>query len=60
VAQSAAPGDVIVVAGKGHESVQIVGEDVRSFDDRMHLREALGRRRGGAAVGPGAPFEAAA
>jgi UDP-N-acetylmuramoyl-L-alanyl-D-glutamate--2,6-diaminopimelate ligase len=60
VAQSAMPGDVIVVAGKGHETVQIVGGDVRPFDDRIHLKDALERRRGAAAVGPGTPFEAAA
>jgi UDP-N-acetylmuramoyl-L-alanyl-D-glutamate--2,6-diaminopimelate ligase len=60
VARSAAAGDVIVVAGKGHETVQIVEGEVRPFDDRIHLREALARRRGAAPVGPGRPFEAAA
>jgi UDP-N-acetylmuramoyl-L-alanyl-D-glutamate--2,6-diaminopimelate ligase len=36
------PGDVIVVAGKGHEDYQIVGETRVHFDDREVLRGALG------------------
>jgi UDP-N-acetylmuramoyl-L-alanyl-D-glutamate--2,6-diaminopimelate ligase len=30
----ARPGDVVLVAGKGHEEVQIVGEEQRPFSDR--------------------------
>ena len=38
-------GDAVVVAGKGHETYQIIGETVASFDDRVALREALAARR---------------
>ena len=44
--ENAAPGDVVLVAGKGHEDYQIVGTEKRHFDDREHAREALARRRG--------------
>jgi UDP-N-acetylmuramoyl-L-alanyl-D-glutamate--2,6-diaminopimelate ligase len=39
-------GDVIVVAGKGHERGQYVGETVIPFDDREVATAALARRRG--------------
>ncbi len=39
--REAGPNDVIVIAGKGHETGQIVGADVRPFDDRIEAREAL-------------------
>jgi UDP-N-acetylmuramoyl-L-alanyl-D-glutamate--2,6-diaminopimelate ligase len=35
-------GDVIVIAGKGHEDYQIIGSERRSFDDRVAVRKALG------------------
>jgi UDP-N-acetylmuramoyl-L-alanyl-D-glutamate--2,6-diaminopimelate ligase len=34
-------GDVLVVAGKGHEPYQIVGTDVRAFDDAEVARRAI-------------------
>ncbi|MGH6690792.1 MAG: UDP-N-acetylmuramoyl-L-alanyl-D-glutamate--2,6-diaminopimelate ligase, partial [Gammaproteobacteria bacterium] len=37
-------GDTVVIAGKGHETYQIVGSDVLSFDDREVAREILGGR----------------
>jgi len=36
------PGEVIVVAGKGHEDYQIVGETRIHFDDREVLKRAFG------------------
>jgi UDP-N-acetylmuramoyl-L-alanyl-D-glutamate--2,6-diaminopimelate ligase len=36
------PGDVVVVAGKGHEDYQIVGRDSLPFSDREVVRRALG------------------
>jgi UDP-N-acetylmuramoyl-L-alanyl-D-glutamate--2,6-diaminopimelate ligase len=34
-------GDIILVAGKGHETYQIVGSERRHFDDREQLRKAF-------------------
>ncbi|MGF1629670.1 MAG: UDP-N-acetylmuramoyl-L-alanyl-D-glutamate--2,6-diaminopimelate ligase [Kiloniellaceae bacterium] len=42
------PGDVLVIAGKGHESGQIVGGQVLPFDDRDVARTAISRLAGGA------------
>ena len=38
---AARPGDCILVAGKGHESYQQLGEQRISFSDTEHLRRAL-------------------
>ena len=37
-------GDVVLIAGKGHEDYQIVGQERRCFDDRIVARELLCRR----------------
>ena len=37
----AAAGDIILVAGKGHETYQIIGTEKRHFDDREVLAEAF-------------------
>lgn len=37
----AQPDDVVLVAGKGHESVQIVGNDVLNFSDRDAVQRLL-------------------
>ncbi len=43
----AAPGDVVLIAGKGHEAVQIIGDRTLPFDDRAVARGALRDRRAG-------------
>lgn len=37
----AKPGDVILIAGKGHETYQIIGDKTNHFDDREEVKTAL-------------------
>jgi UDP-N-acetylmuramoyl-L-alanyl-D-glutamate--2,6-diaminopimelate ligase len=39
-------GDTVVVAGKGHETYQIIGEERLPFDDRDEVRSAFSLRSG--------------
>ena len=34
--------DVVVVAGKGHETTQTIGKDVRQFSDRAFVAQLVG------------------
>jgi len=45
----AGAGDVVLIAGKGHEPYQLIGGQTLPFDDRIEARRALEarRRRGG-------------
>jgi len=40
----ARPGDVVLIAGKGHEKYQVIGDQTIPFDDVAVAREALNRR----------------
>jgi UDP-N-acetylmuramoyl-L-alanyl-D-glutamate--2,6-diaminopimelate ligase len=39
--ERARPGDVVLVAGKGHESEQVIGNERRAFSDRAAVAEIL-------------------
>jgi UDP-N-acetylmuramoyl-L-alanyl-D-glutamate--2,6-diaminopimelate ligase len=52
----AGPGDIVLVAGKGHEQGQEIGGVVHPFDDRQVLRAAVeGRRPAAVAACAGPP-----
>jgi UDP-N-acetylmuramoyl-L-alanyl-D-glutamate--2,6-diaminopimelate ligase len=42
--EEASPGDVVLIAGKGHETYQIVGDQTLPFDDAEVAHEALTAR----------------
>jgi UDP-N-acetylmuramoyl-L-alanyl-D-glutamate--2,6-diaminopimelate ligase len=46
----ARPGDLVLIAGKGHEKYQVIGTQVLPFDDVAVAREALSRRRSNSGV----------
>ena len=43
-------GDVVLLAGKGHETYQVIGDQCLPFNDVAVAREALERRRSGTGV----------
>lgn len=49
--RDARPGDLVLIAGKGHERTQTIGNRVLPFDDVDVARAALMRRRTGSHVG---------
>ncbi len=42
---AAKSGDIVLIAGKGHENYQIIGSERLDFDDREVARQALSERR---------------
>lgn len=41
---AAEDGDVILIAGKGHETYQLIGNQILEFDDRLVAKEAIKER----------------
>ncbi|WP_019420646.1 UDP-N-acetylmuramoyl-L-alanyl-D-glutamate--2,6-diaminopimelate ligase [Paenibacillus sp. OSY-SE] len=39
--EMASPHDVVLIAGKGHETYQIIGKETFDFDDRLVAKEAI-------------------
>jgi UDP-N-acetylmuramoyl-L-alanyl-D-glutamate--2,6-diaminopimelate ligase len=48
--REAKPGDLLLIAGKGHEKYQTIGDRTLPFDDVEIARAALARRRSGSRV----------
>ena len=48
--RDAAAGDLVLIAGKGHEKYQVIGDRTLPFDDVEVARDALARRRAGSRV----------
>jgi UDP-N-acetylmuramoyl-L-alanyl-D-glutamate--2,6-diaminopimelate ligase len=44
-------GDFLLVAGKGHETMQILGTELHHFDDRTVVKEILAEMEGGSTPG---------
>lgn len=42
--KAAGEGDVILIAGKGHETYQLIGNQILHFDDRLVAKEAIEER----------------
>jgi UDP-N-acetylmuramyl tripeptide synthase len=49
----AEPGDTVLLAGKGHETYQVVGKEYRPFDEREIVTELMGRGTGNGEWGTG-------
>jgi UDP-N-acetylmuramoyl-L-alanyl-D-glutamate--2,6-diaminopimelate ligase len=39
------PGDTILLAGKGHETYQVLGTEKVAFDERLIVQQAVSRER---------------
>jgi UDP-N-acetylmuramoyl-L-alanyl-D-glutamate--2,6-diaminopimelate ligase len=48
--ETATAGDLILLAGKGHETYQVLGTTKHAFDERVIVRELLERKHQGAAL----------
>ncbi|MNI51746.1 UDP-N-acetylmuramoyl-L-alanyl-D-glutamate--2,6-diaminopimelate ligase [compost metagenome] len=43
--EMAGPGDIVIIAGKGHETYQILKDHTVHFDDREEAKEAIRKRK---------------